>query len=66
MNSVTTLLLEDCFWSHLDSGTVPQQTPLFIGIFEGQPLPDILCLRFGISPDEADFEITAARREVEL
>jgi hypothetical protein len=59
-------LLEDCFWSHLDTGSFSEQTPLLTGIFEGHPLAEVLCLRFGISPEEAEFEIEAARREVML
>ena len=66
MNPVATFLLQDCFWNHLDTGAIAEQTPLLAGILEGHPLADILCLRFGISLVEAQFEITAARSEVEL
>jgi len=66
VNPVVIFLLQDCFWSHLDTGAIAEQTPLLGGIFEGHPLTDTLCLRFGISLEEAQFEITAARSEVEL
>jgi hypothetical protein len=66
MNPVTTFLLQDCFWNLLDQGIAAEHTPLFTGIFEGNPLAETLCLRFGIFVEEADYEITAARTEVEL
>jgi hypothetical protein len=64
--AVRTFLLEDCFFVPLDQGVFTEETPLFTGSFEGSSLPDILCHRFGTSPEEAEFEIAAARMEVEL
>jgi hypothetical protein len=66
MNPVATFLLQDCFWNLLDQGSAAEQTPLLSGIFEENPLANILCRHFGISVEEADYEITAARTEVEL
>jgi hypothetical protein len=66
MNPVATFLSDDCFWYPLDAGRAGEQTPLLTGCFEGYPLAEVLCLRFGISREEADFEIRAARAEVEL
>ena len=66
MNPTSTFLLQDCFWNLLDAGIAAEQTPLLTGIFEGHPLAETLCRRFGISVEEAEFEITAARSEVEL
>jgi hypothetical protein len=66
MNPIAIFLLQDCFWNLLDQGTAAEHTPLLTGIFEGNPLADILCHHFGISVEEAEFEITAARMEVEL
>ena len=66
MNSVSTFLLETCFWNFLDAGATPEQTPLLTGTFEGRPLAEVLRFRFGISPEQSEFEIAAARSEVEL
>ena len=66
MNPVSTFLLETCFWNCVDAHVVPGETPLVTGIFEGRPLAEVLRLQFGISPEQAEFEIEAARSEVEL
>ncbi len=66
MNSVCTFLIEDCFFNPLEHGISAEQTPLLTGIFEGNPLTETLCHRFGISLEEAEFEIIAARNEVQL
>jgi hypothetical protein len=66
MNPVATFLLQDCFWNLPDQGIAAEDTPLLTSIFEGSPLADFLCRRFGISVEEAEFEITAARMEVAL
>lgn len=66
VNPIATFLLEDCFWNSLDAETAPEQAPLLTGLFESQPLVEVLCLRFGISPEQGEFEISAARNEVEL
>lgn len=66
MNSVSTFLLDTCFWNFLDAGTIPEQTPLLTGMFEGRPLAEVLRFRFGVSTEQAEFEIEAARSELEL
>ena len=66
MNPIATFLLQDCFWNLLDAGIAAEQTPLLTGFFEENSLTETLCRRFGISVEAAEFEITAARREVEL
>jgi hypothetical protein len=66
VNPVATFLLQDCFWNLLDQGITTEHTPLFTGIFKENPLAETLCHRFGISVEEAEFEITAARSEVQL
>jgi len=66
VNPRATFLLQDCFWNFLDAGIAAEQTPLLTGLFQGQPLAGFLCRHFGISVDEAEFEIIAARSEVEL
>jgi hypothetical protein len=66
VNPIADFLLENCFWKFVDTGRAGEETPLLTGIFEGHPLAEILCHRFGVSPEEAEFEITAARSEVEL
>jgi len=66
MAPVSAFLLEDCFFTPLDQGLVPEETPLLTGIFERHPLAEVLCNRFGISLEQAELEITAARTEVQL
>ena len=66
MNPVSTYLLEKCFWNHVDAGLSGNQSPLMTGSFEGKPLVEILGKNFGISRERAEFEIQAARHEVEL
>jgi hypothetical protein len=66
VDPIVTFLLQDCFWNPVDAGIAPEQTPLLTCLFEGNPLADTLCRRFGISVEEAEFEISAARNEVEL
>jgi hypothetical protein len=63
---ITPFLLEECFWNSFDAGTLAEETPLFVGILDGIPLAEALCQSFGISIEEAKFEITAAREEVQL
>jgi len=63
---VSSFLLEDCFFNPLDQGVAAEQTPLLTGIFERTPLAEVLCHRFGISLEQAELEITAARNEVQL
>jgi hypothetical protein len=66
MTPVAFFLLEQCFWNAFDAGKLVEETPLLLGILDGNPLTEALCQRFGISIEEANFEITAAREEVQL
>ena len=66
MNAVAIFLVENCFWSLFDRGIPAEWTPLLTGVFEGNPLADTHSHRFGISLEDAEFEIKAARCEVEL
>lgn len=63
---VSTFLIEDCFFVPLDQGLFAEKTPLLTGTFERHPLAEVLCHRFGISLEEAEIEIAAARSEVQL
>lgn len=66
MSAVAQFLLEQCFWQPLDGGTSAEQTPLMLGRHHDQSLIEILQTRFGLSAKEAEFEIEAARHEVQL
>ncbi len=66
VNFVSEFLLEDCFWKHLDQAKVAEASPLMTGVFEGLPLSEVIRTRFSLSAEAAEFEIQAARREVEL
>jgi hypothetical protein len=66
VNPTADFLLENCFWELVETGRTGEETPLLTGIFEGHPLAEILCHRFGISLEEAEFEIKAARSEIKL
>jgi hypothetical protein len=66
VNPIADFLLENCFWKWIDAGKAAEETPLLTGIFGGHPLAEILCHRFGISLEEAEFEVKAARSEVQL
>jgi hypothetical protein len=66
MNAAATFLREICFWKEVDAGSAPGDTSLFLGTFEGMSLPGVLSQRFAITPAQAEFEIHAARMEVEL
>jgi hypothetical protein len=66
VNPIAAFLLENCFWELVDTGLTGEESPLVTGLFERHPLAEILCHRFGISLEQAEFEIKAARSEVEL
>ena len=56
----------DDFWDEIDRGRPAEQTVLITGNLDGQPLRDYLVSHFRLSSDDADFEISAARHEVQL
>jgi hypothetical protein len=66
MKSASDFLLEDCFWDYFDQARAAEESPLMTGVFEHRPLAEILCSRFHLSAEAAEFEIQAARREVQL
>jgi hypothetical protein len=66
MNAAATFLREISFWKEVDAGSAPGDTSLFLGTFEGGPLSEALSQRFAITHAQAEFEIHAARLEVEL
>jgi hypothetical protein len=66
LNPAAQFLLEDCFWRLCDAGIAPEKTPLLTGVVDGTPLSSVVSARFGVSREEAETEIMAARNEVEL
>lgn len=66
MSPAGRFLLNDCFWHHVDRNIPAEQTPLMTGVYNRQPLATVLQSRFGLSPNQADLEIRAARDEVQL
>jgi hypothetical protein len=66
VNPIADFLVKNCFWDLVDTGRTGEETPLLTGLFEGGLLAEILCHRFGISLEEAEFEIKAARSEIKL
>ncbi len=60
------LILEDYFFSHVDRGVPPEQTPLFTGNLEGEDLTSAVGRRFGLSEHEAILHLVHAREEVAL
>ena len=54
------------FGSFLDQGDPSAATPLFIGIYEGYPLSQVVANRFGLQLREAESAIDIARKEVAL
>jgi hypothetical protein len=59
-------ILEQYFFAFADREVVPEATPLFTGVHDGESLPCVIALRFQLSPKEAAAAIEAARREVAL
>ena len=66
MKEVHEFLLQTCFWDAIDHGQSAEQTVLMTGTVDGKPLRDYLVSQFRLSSEDADFEIQAARHEVQL
>jgi hypothetical protein len=65
-NDPHTQLLEAYFWHFVDQGDVPQDTPLFSGVYEGDSLAWVIARDFGLQLREAESAIEIARQEVAL
>jgi hypothetical protein len=50
----------------VDQGDAPPDTPLFIGIHNGEPLAAVVAREFSLMPYEAESAIEIARKEVAL
>ena len=59
-------ILDSYFWKSVDGGAIPESTPLFTGIFEGETLHQSIVLQFGVSMEDAEMAIEEARQEVAL
>lgn len=66
MTDPHTTILEVYFFSFMDEGIAPEQTPLFTGSHAGQSLAGIIARDFELSPEEAESALEIARKEVEL
>ena len=66
MNDAHETVLQKYFWDFVDRGDAPADTPLFTGIYGGEPLPAVNAREFGLPPDEAESAIEIARKEVAL
>ncbi|MGB7792153.1 MAG: hypothetical protein WBL39_13175 [Terrimicrobiaceae bacterium] len=67
MNSVLhDQVLDAYFWSFVDRGDAPADTPLFKGTYEGNSLAHVIGREFGLPDHEAEATIEIARREVAL
>ena len=54
------------FFTFIDRGVPPEETPIFTGIHDGESLCGIVASQFRLSPQEAEAAIETARREVAL
>ena len=43
-----TQILDTYFWRFVDHGDAPADTPLFTGIYEGDPLARVIATEFGL------------------
>jgi hypothetical protein len=59
-------VLDAFFWHFVDRGVPPADTPLFTGIYKGDPLTRVIAWEFGLPHHEAEATIEIARREVAL
>ncbi len=66
MISLHDAVLETWFWAFVDGGLDPGATPLFAGVYQGQPLAEIVAADQAVPLSEAEAAIESARREVEL
>jgi hypothetical protein len=65
-NDAHNQVLDAYFWAFVDRGDAPADAPLFTGLKDGEPLPTVIALEFGLSPHEAESAIEVARKEVAL
>jgi hypothetical protein len=66
MNDPHDSILGKYFWDFVDRGFAAADTPLFIGIHNGEPLAAVIAREFGLAPHVADSAIEIARKEVAL
>lgn len=59
-------LLERYFFEHIDRRVSAEDTPLFTGEVDGEPLSAVVARDFSLSTETAEAAIEAARREVAL
>jgi hypothetical protein len=59
-------VLDIYFWPLVDRGEAPQNTPLFIGIYEGESLSLVIARKFQLPLHEAESAIEIAKQEVAL
>lgn len=66
MSDLHNTILQIFFWTYVDTGHLPEETPLFIGRYDDEPIENVIAEHFRISPEDAKDAIEAARKEVAL
>jgi hypothetical protein len=61
-----TTILERYFFGYIDRQITADETPLFTGSLDGEPLAVAVVRDFSLSPQEAEAALEAARQEVAL
>ena len=59
-------ILEEHFFSHIDRGREPEETPLFSGKVHGEGLTVAIAVEFDLPLIEAEYLLDIARQEVAL
>jgi hypothetical protein len=59
-------ILDTYFWLLVDRGEAPENTPLFIGIYEGESLSLVIARKFQLELQAAESAIEIAKQEVAL
>ena len=66
MNDIHTTILESYFFHYIDRRIGADETPLFTSALNGQPLSAVIAADYGLSSEDAEAAILAAREEVWL
>lgn len=66
MSDLHNTILQIFFWTYVDTGHLSEETPLFIGQYDGEPIEAVIAEHFRIPPQEAKAAIETARKEVAL
>lgn len=61
-----TCILERYFFAFIDCRVGADETPLYTRRYRSEPLTTVIAREFGLTPEQADAAIEAARQEVWL